>query len=684
MPITASGIGSGLDINGLVSQLIAVERQPLALLNQRESRYQAQLSAYGSLKGAISAFQTSMSGLANLARYQGVTSSVADTTIASVSANAKAVPGDYALEVKQLAQAQKLVSGSFTNVSDPVGTGTLTIQFGGMVSGDFTLNPDLASVDITINNSNSGLSGIRDAINAADTDVRATLLNDGSGHRLVLTSKSTGLTNGFRVLVTDTSDASNTDNAGLSRLAFDPEALAGSGKNMTEMVSASDSIIKLDGIDNISHTGNVLTDVIEGVTLTLKKKSETGVATTLTLQADKAGTESAVRKFVSAYNELNNTVSSLTAYNADRKQGSILQGDSSALLILSRLRSMAGGVSGSASAAYTSLSQAGISFQSNGQLAVNETRLQEVLSGNPADLAALFANTAKATDSLVSYVSSSADTREGMYSVVVNQLASRGVYTGSTVAALADTTLAGTFDAPLVIDSTNDTLAVKVNGVQGTNISLGHGSYTTAAQLVAELQSRINGTSELQDAGITVTVEFDSANDRLTIRSDRYGAESRVDITAVDPATASSLGLAVATGAAGVDVSGSIGGVVASGAGQVLTGADGHNSEGLAVMITGGATGVRGSVTYRQGMAYRFSEMARQLLDDDGILAARTEGINRSIDNIKDKRDSTEARLELVEARIRAQFTALDTLMSRLSSTSTFLTNQLASLSNKG
>ncbi len=682
MPITASGIGSGLDINGLVSQLVAIERQPLNLLNQRESRFQAQLSAYGSLKGAISAFQTSMTGLANLSRYQGVTASIADTSIASVSATAKAVPGDYALEVKQLAQAQKLVSGTFTNVTDPVGTGTLTIQFGSMVAGDFTLNPDLASRDIVINNANSGLAGIRDAINAADTDVRATLLNDGGGHRLVLTSKSTGLSNGFRVMVMDSTDASNTDNAGLSRLAYDPEAVVGSGKNMTEMVSATDSIIKLDGIDDITHPGNVVTDVIEGVTLTLKKKSETGVATTLTLAADKAGTESAVRKFVSSYNELNNTVSSLTAYNADRKQGSILQGDSSALLILSRLRSMAGGVTGSSTAAYTSLSQAGISFQSNGTLAVNETRLQEVLAGNPADLAALFANSAKSTDSLVSYVNSAAATREGVYSVVVNQLASQGVYNGTTVAALADTTLAGTFDTPLVIDSDNDTLAVKVNGVQGSNISLGHGSYTTAAQLVAELQSRINGVTELKGSGITVTVEFDSANDKIMIRSDRYGAESQVDITAVDSASATSLGLAVATGTAGQDVSGSIGGNVATGSGQVLTGAEGQNSEGLAMMITGGATGVRGSVSYRQGMAYRFSEMAKQLLDDDGILAARTEGINRSIDNIKDKRESTEARLILVEARIRSQFTALDTLMSRLNSTSTFLTNQLASLSN--
>jgi len=682
MPITASGIGSGLDINGLVSQLVAIERQPLALLNQRESRFQAQLSAYGSLKGAISAFQTSMTGLANLSRYQGVTASVADTSIASVTASAKAVPGDYALEVKQLAQAQKLVSGTFTNVADPVGTGTLTIQFGSMVAGDFTLNPDLASRDIVINNANSGLSGIRDAINAADTDIRATLLNDGGGHRLVLTSKLTGLSNGFRVMVTDSTDANNTDNAGLSRLAYDPEAVVGSGKNMTEMVSATDSIIKLDGINDITHPGNVVTDVIEGVTLTLKKKSETGVATTLTLAADKAGTESAVRKFVSSYNELNNTVSNLTAYNADRKQGSILQGDSSALLILSRLRSMAGGVTGSSSAAYTSLSQAGISFQSNGTLAVNETRLQEVLAGNPADLAALFANSAKSTDSLVSYVNSAAATREGVYSVVVNQLASQGVYNGTTVAALADTTLAGTFDTPLVIDSSNDTLAVKVNGVQGSNISLGHGSYTTAAQLVAELQSRINGVTELKGSGITVTVEFDSANDRIKIRSDRYGAESQVDITAVDSASATSLGLAVATGTAGQDVSGSIGGNVATGSGQVLTGAEGQNSEGLAMMITGGTTGVRGSVSYRQGMAYRFSEMAKQLLDDDGILAARTEGINRSIDNIKDKRESTEARLILVEARIRSQFTALDTLMSRLNSTSTFLTNQLASLSN--
>src|SRR3990167_7958267 len=118
MALSSPGLGSGLDVSGLVSQLIALERRPLTALSTKEAKYQAQLSAYGSLKGALSSFQGTVAALADPAKFSAIKASIADTTIAAASATASAAAGNYSLEVQTLAQAHKLKSGSFTTTAD--------------------------------------------------------------------------------------------------------------------------------------------------------------------------------------------------------------------------------------------------------------------------------------------------------------------------------------------------------------------------------------------------------------------------------------------------------------------------------------------------------------------------------------------------------------------------------------
>ena len=184
--ITSSGIGSGLDVNGLVTQLLTLESKPLAALNVKETGYQAKLSAYGTLKSAVSTFQSTMKGLSSLARFQGVTASSADGALYTASASSSAAPGSYAVEVQQLAQAHKIASTAFTNVTDAVGSGALTIQFGTFSGGTFTANASKATQTVTIDSAHASLGGVRDAINAAKVGVTATILNDGTGNRLVV------------------------------------------------------------------------------------------------------------------------------------------------------------------------------------------------------------------------------------------------------------------------------------------------------------------------------------------------------------------------------------------------------------------------------------------------------------------------------------------------------------------
>jgi flagellar hook-associated protein 2 len=126
-------------------------------------------------------------------------------------------------------------------------------------------------------------------------------------------------------------------------------------------------------------------------------------------------------------------------------------------------------------------------------------------------------------------------------------------------------------------------------------------------------------------------------------------------------------------------VAGSIGGIAATGSGQTLTGAG--DASGLTLTVTGGATGNRGTVKFAQGYAVQLDQMLTGLLASDGTLAARTDGINSSIISIGNQRAALNLRLAAVQARYQAQYTALDMLMSKLNSTSSYLTQQLANLS---
>ena len=679
--ISSAGIGSGLDINSLLTQLMTLERRPILALDTKEAGLQGQLSAYGSLKGALSAFQSSVSSLSGVSKFQVMSAVSADNTVYTAAATSAAAAGSYSVEVTQLAQAHKVASSAFTYTTDAVGSGTLTFQFGTFSGGTFTVNSAKAAQTVTIGSSQNTLAGIRDAVNAAKVGVTATILNDGTGNKLVFTSNDTGAANSLKITVADASDGSDTDNAGLSQLAYDP-AVAGSppqpGKNLTEIQVAQNATLNVDGITGISKASNTVTDLIEGVTLTLLKKSAAGVPATLTVSRDTSAVKSAVASFVAAYNDLNKAVTDLTKYDTAAKKGAILQGDYSALSIITQVRQQLNKALTGLSGSYTTLSQIGISFQTDGTLTFDAAKLQTAIDTNFSDIAGLFANIGKPSDSLIGYLSATDKTRAGSYSVSITQLATHGALAGATTGSLAHT--AGTFTAPFTVDATNNTLSLKVDGVQSGTVTIAQGSYDTAAALVAEIQSKINGDTTLKNASKTVTVTFDNATSKLSISSDGYGSGSTVEITSEGTTTAATLGLGVGTGTAGVDVAGSINGVIATGIGQTLTGATGDATEGLKLLVTGGSTGSRGTVNYSQGYAYQLDKLAGQLLGDAGPIASRTSGINSTIKDIDAKRDAMNQRLVAIEARYRAQFTALDTLIGQMKTTSDFLGHQLANL----
>jgi flagellar hook-associated protein 2 len=656
MALSSPGIGSGLDVNGLVSQLMALEQRPLTLLATKEAKYQAQLSAYGSMKGALSSFQSAVAALATPAKFTAVKASVADTAVLTASASPSASAGSYSIQVQTLAQAQKLKSGTFAATTTTVGTGTLTIQFGTYSGGSFTLNPDKSAKTITIGSSNASLSGVRDAINAADAGVAASIVNDGSGYRLVVSSKDAGLANALKITVAD-NDLNNTDAAGLSQLVYD--ASTGGTTNLTQTVAAQNATAVIDGI-TVTKSTNTLTDAIDGVTLTLLKEGST---TTLSVAKDTAGIKAAVESFVKAYNDLNKTLTDMSKYDAVNKQASILTGDATVRSVQSQLRALFNTALSSAGGGLTTLADIGVTFQTDGTLKLDATKLTNALNDGSKDISTLFAAIGKPSDSLVGFVSSTADTQDGSYAINVSQLATRGKTVGGGAAVL-------TINA-----GSNDTLSVTVDGVSAS-LTLAAGTYT-ATTLAAEIQSRINGASALSSAGIDVTVTQDLGV--LTVTSNRYGSSSKVAITG---GTAAADLFGAATQTDGVDVAGSIGGVAASGSGQALTGAG--DASGLKVNITGGATGDRGTIGFARGYADLLDKLVGRMLENDGLVDGRMDGINASIKELGTRREALTRRLEQIEKRYRAQFTALDAMIASMTQTSTYLQQQLANLPKAG
>jgi flagellar hook-associated protein 2 len=660
--LTAPGIGSNLDVTGLVTKLMTVERQPVQKLDAKEAATQVQISAYGNLKGALSQFHSAVQTMTDPTRFFAVRSNIGDSSVASVSATNAAAPGNYSLEVSQLATLQKLNSTTFADKNTTVGSGTITIAYGTYDSGanTFTANGAQPAQTLIIDSAHSSLAGVRDAINAGNLGVSATIVNDGTGNRLVVSSKDTGADNSLRITVSD-ADGNNTDASGLSRLAYDPTAAgAGSGKNMAQLQAAQDAKFTLDGL-LVTKDSNSVTDAIDGVTLNLLAKN-VGSPTTLTVTQDTGAVQSALSSLVTAYNTLNSTLSDLSKSDPATQQVGALAGDAVLRQIVTQLRtamtSPVAGISGK----YAALPQIGLSFDRNGVLTLDATKLQSALHSDPSAVQKLLTQSGSASDPLVQYVGGSAHTQPGSYAVSVSQLATQGASSGASAAGLS-------------IDTTNDTLSLSVDGVS-TSVALQQSVYANADALASELQSKINGASALSSAGVTVRVTQNAGV--LSITSDRYGAQSSVVVHAGAGATNLFGGSPVE--AAGVDALGTLASASTTSVGQQLTGGSSGSAAGLQVKITGGALGARGQVTFSRGVAAQLDALLNQLEATKNPIASRIDMLQRTVVAIGKDRDALNTRLDGVEKRYTDEFTKLDEMLTQMQQTSTYLAQQLASL----
>lgn len=373
--ISAGGIGSGLDTASIIKQLMSIERAPIQALSKRVSSFQSQLSAYGQLKGGLSGLQTAAEAIGKTEKFAAFKATVGDASLFSAAVGTGASAGSYAVEVKFLAQAHKLASAGFTSNSATVGTGTLSIELGQLSVGVYT--PDAAkTLSLTIDGSNNTLAGVRDAINAAKQGVTATIVNDGSATpaRLVITSNNSGTSSTLRM-------------SGIAGLDYDPETNTGS---MEQKVQSQDAVVAIDGI-TITRSNNTIADAIEGVTLNLSK-TNLGSTTPLTVVSDTEAVKKNIEAFVKAYNDLNSTIKTQTAFDPNTKTSAALNGDSAVRSVASQLRNFVNGQVSGAPAGSSRLSDVGISFQADGSLKIDSKKLDAAIADPTKDISGIFGN----------------------------------------------------------------------------------------------------------------------------------------------------------------------------------------------------------------------------------------------------------------------------------------------------
>lgn len=669
--ISSLGVGSGLDIRGLVDQLVAAERAPVQnRLDRREARLQAELSSFGSLKSALNDFRGTVDALSDASDFRVMRASSGNSDAIGVSAADTAQAQSLDVQVNSLAQAQSVASGGFASTTDAVGSGTLTFRFGTVTTDaggavtDFAVNGERPVSNIEIPAGANTLEGVRDAVNDAGIGVRASIINDGSAERLVFSADDSGAANGFVVEVAD-DDGNHTDAAGLSQLAFNTAA-----SNSTRGRAGSDAELVVDGLA-VSRASNTVDDLVEGLTLTLKDTTATAVR--LDVSQDTGAVRAKIQGFVDGFNALQDQIDQIAGFNSDSGQGAVLQGDATVRTLNSTLRrQITGSLQVLEGRAVRSLADLGITTDNEGRLAIDGAGLDDALENHFDEVGALFGVNGIAEGTGFRFESSRSDTVAGDYAVNVSQLAERAAVQGSAITAPSEI-------SPLTIGAGNDTLSLTVDGIASGEISLTQGDYTSGASLAADLQSRINGSQALQDAGASVAVSFDEAAGTFSITSQRFGSESEVRVNTVDTTTAATLGLDTSLADTGVDVAGTVGGVTGEGFGRFLTPQSG-NPAGLKLEITGQSTGALGSVTFSRGLSDALLETLDGYLDSDGLLDLRTEAITDRVEDIGEARADLADRLQRIERRFIDQFSAMDALVGQLQSTQQFLSGQLANL----
>ena len=652
---SVSGLASGIDSASIIDAFIKADRASTAILETRRSTFQTRLDSVRVLNTRLLSHQLDLAALNAPSLYNARQATSSNTAALTATATTAATAGTYQFQVVSVAKAKQLATSAQVSSTATLGAGTVNLQLGG--GAVTTLNIDAA---------NSSLTGIAQAINAAAAGVSASVLNDGTGYRLMLTSANTGVANAVNV----------TGSGALSTLFTAPGTETSPGvadpSAMLLLQGAVDAQVKIgSGAFSITQASNTFSNVIQGVEL---KAVDVGTST-LTVGVDGGNALTAAKAFVASYNNIAQFMIDNASYNGTTQVAGPLFADSTvrngvSSLTQSLLSSATGG-----SSSLSTLSSVGMTIdRTTGKLALDESIFQAKMAADPSGVSKVFANSAVSSNSSVQFGSLGVKTvTTSPFTVTTSQIAQQAVVTGANlVTAPVDITT-----PVLNITSSNHDLSLKVNG-RDYQISLADGAYT-GADLAKHLQTVLN--QKITTGADRLTVGFDGT--RLSLTGIGYGVAATVQVmdASSDANKANSVLKLSSAVAYGQDVVGTINGVNAVGTGQTLTGAVGTSAEGLRLSVISSSLITGATVTVNKGIAQLASERVKKMTDGStGTMAAVQAALDSNVTSLTKSIDANDARLAIRKKRYQEQFLAMEKSIQASNSLGQFITSQVKGL----
>ena len=625
------GLVSGLDTTTIITQLMSLERQPQNRLKTQKTTISSEIAIYQTLNSKFSALASKAQELARPAGWAAMLATSSSTAV-TATATSSASAGQLSFTVQQLARAEAAAStGTVASTAVIVATGPVTIQVG--------------TETVNIDPGNGSLGALVDAINASGAGISAAAVKVGTaGYRLQISSTTTGA--GSDIVV---------DNTNLS-------ASLGSFVTVQE---GRDAVIRIGegaGAYDVSSPTDSINDLLPGVSVQLLEADPLKTVT-VTVAADANAIAGKVSALVDAANAALSAIASNSTYDPETRKAGLLLADGNARRLADSVYSAVSSLVPGSSIG--SAGGVGISLAKDGTVAFDRNKFLAAYAADPAAVALLFREGGTATDSHVTYLSGSDNTRAGTYAVNITQAAAQAAMTGT---ALSGAGLVGA-----------ETIDVRVGGATGTTVSYAAG----AGETLGSVADGLNAAFASQALALSASVE----SGQLVLRSSAYGSLASFDVrSSALGAAGEQTGLVAATGVweshAGTDVAGTINGVTATGQGQALIAPPlDPTLGGLALTITATTPGDLGTFTYIPGVAARLDAAASDAIDfGTGSITTAISGRQSRISQLDSQISNWDVRLAAREATMRRQFAAMETALGNLRNQSNWLAGQLAGL----
>jgi len=651
-----NGIISGMNTDDIVTKIMDIARQPVTRLTASQTGLTQKLTAWQELNTRLLALQTTAGSLSNSATFASNAVSSSDEDILTGTATTTAAAGTYYINVATKAQTQQLASQGFAEVTDAVGTGTVHVSIA-----------DGTTFDVEISSSNNTLTGLRDAINKADKGVSAVIVNSGDAltpYKLLVTSSGSGT--GHEMTI-DTSGLDSVDRPVIDQVvqdATDATLVLGSGA----------------GKISVTKSTNTITDLIPGVTLSIKDADENKTIT-LQVSPNNDAISKKIGDFVTQYNNAVDFIKSQFNFDLVGNQQGVLFGDFRLQTIQADLAGFIVNPSQGITQDLKALSQVGITMDTDGKLSVNSSKLSDALTDNLSQVNALFSTGFDSTDANVSFFSASPDTQA---------TTSAGYAVSVTAAAIRAQVTSGVDQIGLL--SQGETLILN-----GRTILLDAGMTQT------QVTTRINEYT--QWTGVTALAtgaDGTGTGNFLTLRNSKYGAAGHITAQSrVSNASGVTSGLGttvvteaaftgesgLGTGNAGQNMVGTINGVAATVDGQYLIAGVGVDkkdpAQGLRLRIDSSVP-ITSTVHFTKGVGLLVKDFITKATESKGSVTSAQDTISSEITDVKKQITDWNKRLEDKQAQLYSQFSKMEDALGRLQSQGNSITALLNGMSSSG